>query len=452
MAEPANDDAPRSLTDLLSAAIDAGTLSRAGALLNTLHPAEIGRLLESLPQDQRKLVWGLVAEEQHGEVLLHVNDEVRDSLLRYMDQQALLRAAESMELDDLADFLQDLPAALTDAVLRSMDLQHRQRLEAVLAYPEDCAGGLMNPDVITVPADVSLDVVQRYLRLRGSLPELTDRLIVVDRRDRYQGTLSLATLLTHAPELPVADVLDQGQAAIPADMPAAEVAKRFADHDWVSAPVVDEHGRVLGRITVDDVLDVIRDEAEHSIMGAVGLDEEADMFAPVLRSTRRRAIWLGVNLGTAFLASWVIGLFEDTLQRFVALAVLMPIVASMGGIAGSQTLTLVIRGLALGQVGGGNVRSLLVKEISIGLLNGLIWAVVVGLVAFAWFRDVELGLVIGSAMVLNLFCAALTGVTIPLVLRRFGVDPALAGGMVLTTFTDVVGFLAFLGLATLFLL
>lgn len=321
-----------------------------------------------------------------------------------------------------------------------------------MSYPEDTAGGLMNTDTITVRADVTLDVVLRYLRLRGEIPDLTDNLIVVNRNDRYLGVLRLRDLLTNDPNISVAEALDRELDPVLADTPAAAVAKLFEDRDLISAPVVDEENRLLGRITIDDVVDVIRDEADHSFLSMAGLGEEEDMFAPVMLSSRRRAVWLGINLLTAFLASWVIGLFQGTIQHIVALAVLMPIVASMGGISGTQTLTLVIRGLALGQVRGSNARALLWKEVAIGVLNGVLWAIVVGTVAVAWFHSYKIGLIMGAAMIINLFCAALVGVTIPLGLRWIGIDPALAGGVILTTFTDVIGFLAFLGLATVFLL
>jgi magnesium transporter len=333
-----------------------------------------------------------------------------------------------------------------------MDRQNRQRLEAVLSYPEDTAGGLMNPDMVTVRANVSLDVVLRYLRLRGDIPDLTDSLMVVNRFDKYQGVLPLTTLLTSAPDASVADVMDSSVDGIPASMRDVEVARLFQDRDLVSAAVVDDDNRLLGRITIDDVVDVIREEADHSLMSMAGLDEDDDIFAPVVRSARRRAVWLGINLATAFLASWIIGLFESTLDKVVALAVLMPIVASMGGIAGSQTLTIMIRGLALGQVGSGNARSLMYKEIMVSVMNGLIWSLVVALIAIAWFQKLEIGIIIGCAIIINLICAAVAGFAIPLLLRRIGIDPALAGSVLLTTVTDVVGFMAFLGLGTLYLL
>ncbi|GAB6041149.1 magnesium transporter [Endothiovibrio diazotrophicus] len=433
-------------------ALESGTLLRVRRLLNELHPAETAHLLEALPPAQRELVWELVDPEMDGEILVLVSDEVRAALIRHMDDEELVAATEGLDTDDLADLLQDLPDAVTQEVLRSMDSQNRRRLEAVLSYPEDSAGGLMNTDTITVRPDVPLDVVLRYLRMRGELPALTDSLIVVNRFDVYIGLLPLTVLLTQNPNLTVGEVMDRSLEGINAATEDNDVAALFEHRDLVSAPVVDNEGHLLGRITIDDVVDVIRDEGEHSLLGMAGLDEDEDLFAPVVPSTQRRAVWLGINLCTAFLASWVIGLFEVTLEKVVALAVLMPIVASMGGIAGSQTLTLVIRGLALGQVGGGNTRWLVAKELLVGLLNGLIWAAAVGLVAWWWFKDPDIGLVIACAMIINQLAAALAGVGIPLFLRRVGIDPALAGSVVLTTVTDVVGFMAFLGLGTLILL
>lgn len=436
----------------ISEALASGAAGRVRRLIHNLHPAEIAHLLESLPKGPRFILWELVDPEDRGEILLHVNDEVRSGLIEEMETGDLIAATEGLDTDDLADLLQDLPSTVIDEVLRSLDQQNRHRLEAVLSYPEDTAGGLMNVDTVTVRADVTLDVVLRYLRLRGSMPELTDSLFVVDREDRYLGLLPLTTLLTRDPDLTVAEVMERGVEGIPADTPADQVAKLFEDRDLVSAPVVDENGRLLGRITIDDVVDVIRDEAEHSLMSMAGLDEEDDIFAPVVPSATRRAVWLGINLVTAFLASWVIGLFEGTLQQVVALAVLMPIVASMGGIAGSQTLTIVIRGLALGQIGESNARWLMFKELAVGALNGILWALVVAAIATAWFQDMNIGLVIATALVLNLLAAALAGFSIPMILHRVGIDPALAGSVLLTTVTDVVGFMAFLGLGTLILL
>ena len=369
-----------------------------------------------------------------------------------MDDEEIVAAADGMELDDLADFLTDLPEAIIQQVMHSMDQQHKDRLQAVLAYPEDSAGGLMNPDTVTVRPDVSIEVVLRYLRLSGGVPDKTDALFVVNRNDLYLGTLPLTSLLTADPALAVSEVMESDPVHLLADTPAAQVAMQFSDRDLLSAAVVDEQGQLLGRITIDDVVDVIREQGEHSLMSMAGLDEDEDMFAPVFSSARRRAVWLGVNLATAFLASWVVGLFQATLDQVVVLAILMPIVASMGGIAGSQTLTLMIRGIALGQVEKSNSHWLLNKEIMVGLLNGLAWASIVALAVILWFGDWRIGVVIAAALVINLVVAAISGVGIPLLLRRLGVDPALAGSVVLTTFTDVIGFAAFLGLGSLILL
>lgn len=451
-AKPRPEARPESLRESITSLLDRGTLAHARQALDALHPAELGRLLESLPSAYRALVWPMVPPERRGDVLLHVNDEVRDTLMQDMETREVLRAAEGMDTDDLADFVQDLPETLAGAVRQSLDRQDRHRLETVLSYPEDTAGGLMDTNLVTVRPDVTLDMVLGYLRLRGELPDLTDNLIVVDRDDRYLGLLGLAELVVNEPGRTVEQVYQRRHEPITADQPARDVARRFEDYDLVSAPVVDADGRLLGRITVDDVVDVIREEADRSMLHMAGLGEDEDMFAPVLASARRRAVWLGANLGTAFLAAWVIGRFEATLDQIVALAVLMPVVASMGGIAGTQTLTVMIRGLALGQVDRANRGFLLGKELGVGALNGLLWAVVVGLVAYLWFGSRDIGLIIAAAMVINLLCAALTGVLVPVALRRLNIDPALAGGVVLTTVTDVVGFLAFLGLATAFLL
>jgi magnesium transporter len=337
-------------------------------------------------------------------------------------------------------------------VLRSMDSQDRERLNAVLGFEEDTAGGLMNTDTVSVRPDVTLETVLRYLRMRGEIPDKTDALFVVNRHDRYLGVLPVTRLLIEDPERTVGEVMDTEVDGIPPATPATEVASLFQDRDLLSAPVVSPDGRLLGRITVDDVVDVIRDEADHSVMSMAGLDEDADMFAGVVPSARRRGLWLGVNLATAFLAAWVVGLFETTIQNIVALAVLMPIVASMGGVAATQTLTLIVRGLALGQVERSNARWLLNKEIAVALLNGLAWATVVAIVAMLWFQNWRIAGVIFAAMVVNLVAAALAGVVVPLALKRFGVDPAMAGGVIVTTVTDVVGFASLLGLGTLVLL
>jgi len=437
---------------VLSEALASGRLAPIKRMLDTLTPGEIGSVLEALPPVKRRVVWGLVDPEDDGEVLVLVAEEVRDSLLAEMDNEELISALNSLDIDDLADLVDDLPQQLIEELLRGMDRDHRDRLEQVLSYPEDSAGRLMNTDVVTVRADVSVDVVLRFLRMRGELPEHTDHLFVLNRNGRYMGRVAVTMLLTSQVDRTIAEVVDDSHPAIRATTSVDGVAEEFENHRYVSAPVVDADNRLVGRITVDDVIDLVRDRAQHDLMSMAGLTEESDMFAPIPAASRRRAVWLGINLVTAFFSAWVIGIFEATLEQIVALAVLMPVVASMGGVAGTQTLTLIVRGLALGQVSWDNARDLLLREVAIGLINGVLWSIVVAIVAWLWFGDWRISGVIGAAIVINLLAAAFGGVIIPLVLKRFAIDPALAGGVVLTTVTDVIGFLAFLGLGTIFLL
>jgi magnesium transporter len=448
-----NEAAPHTKSRLqaVRAAIESGRLRPIRRLLLSLPPAEIALLLESLPPAERELAWEAIDPEDEGEVLLHLAEEVRARLIGGMDEEELVAAAGGMEVDDLADLIGDLPETVTQRVLQSLDQHDRARLERVLTYPEDTAGGLMNTDAVTVRPEVTIDVVRRYLRMRGELPDKTDCLFVVNRYGKHLGTLFVTRLLTAEDDLTVGEVMETEPGGITAETSATEVARLFANRDLLSAAVIDGEGKLVGRITVDDVVDVISEQAEHSLMSMAGLDEEEDMFAPVARSARRRAVWLGINLGTAFLVARVVGLFEATIERVVALAVLMPIVASMGGVAGTQTLTLIVRGLALGQVERSNARAVLAKEIAVGVMNGVAWAMVVAAIAILWFDDWRIGGIIGAAMTINLFTAALLGVSIPLLLKRLGIDPALAGGVVLTTFTDCIGFMTLLGLGTLIL-
>jgi magnesium transporter len=436
---------------LLREALEGGTLRQVRSLVRSLHPAETADLLASLPPPERAIVWDLVDDADDGEVLLELNDEVRAGIIDGMEAAELVAATEGMDLDDLADFVADLPEAVTRQVIRSLSDQDKDRLQAVLAYPEDSAGGLMNPDTISVRPDVTLEVVLRYLRMLTDIPDKTDAVFVVDRHGRYLGALYMSRLVSRDPQASVISVMDAAVEPIPCEMPATDVAREFRNRDLVSAPVIDDEGHLIGQITVDDVVDVIDEQAEHVVLSMAGLDEDDDMFAPVVISARRRAVWLGVNLATAFLASAVVAQFEETLSKVVVLAVLMPVVASMGGIAGSQTLTLMIRGLALGRVEDSNARWVLFKECSVGLLNGVAWAVVVGLVTVAFFSTWEVGVIIAAAVTLNLIIAALAGFLIPLIMQRLNIDPALAGSVVLTTVTDVVGFVTFLGLGALFL-
>ena len=452
MAEQYHEDKTARHLDHLSEALDSGTQYQVRHLLKNLSASEIADLLESLPTTKRLAVWEMTDPELEGDVLVEVNDEVRATLIRGTSHNDLVAAVDDLDLDDLADILDDLPNAVIAEVLRSMDRQDRDRLAQVLSYPEDSAGGLMDPDVITIRPDVTLDVVLRYLRARGELPEVFDLLFVIDRQGRYLGSLKLSDLLTQELSNSVGELMDTSARTIPVAMHESQVAMEFEHHDLVSAPVLDDENRLLGRITVDDVVDVIRDEAEHRVLTMAGLDEEDDMFAPVVQSARKRWVWLGVNLITALLAAVVLYAFEPTLDQIVATAVLFPVVMSMGGIAGTQTLTLMVRGMATGQVSSGNTPALLRKELAVGLLNGVVFSIIVAAIAMLWYGDIPLGLVMAAAILLNLLAGALAGALIPGILKRMSIDPALAGGVVLTTVTDVIGILAFIGLATFVLL
>ena len=452
MAEAIRHDKTVRQLRLLSDALDSGRLGPVRRMVNALSAAEIGNLLESLPPAKRSVVWGLVDPADDGEVLVHVGDEVRESLIAEMDQDELVAAVEDLDIDDLADLVEDLPDTVIDEVLKSMDRENRERLEQVLSYDEDTAGRLMNPEVVTVRADTSVDVVLRYLRLRGELPDNTDHLYVVNKRHQLMGWVALQDLVTHESGTPVNQLIDDELESIHVDDSSEEVARRFSDNDWVSAPVVDDGNVLMGRITIDDVVDIIRDQAEHQALSAAGLDEDEDLFSPVSRAFRRRLIWLGVNLLTAFLAASVVGRFEGSIQQLTALAVLMPIIAGMGGNAGTQVLTLMVRGIALGQIASSNIPTLVWKEVRVAVINGLILGAALGLVVLVWFRNPALAGVIAVALTVNFSFAALGGVLVPVTLKRFGFDPALAGGVILTTITDTLGFLTFLGLATLILL
>ena len=436
----------------VSEALEADNTDAIVEILGDINVAEISSLLDSLPTQARDLLWPLIDPFLLGAVLLETGDEVRDNILRELSPKEITTIVETLpDVDDQADIILSLPTEKLVNTLHTLDAQKREKLESVLSYSDDTAGGLMNIDQITVRTDVSLDVVLRYLRIRGEMPDHTDQLFVTDRHDHYLGSLYLRDLLTNDPEVLVKNIMRTDVSAMLAYIPETEVAREFENYDLVSAPIVDEQHKLIGRITIDDVVDVIRDESEHSIMSMAGLADEEDMFAPALVSAKRRGLWLGINLLTAFLAAGVIGFFEDILEQVVALAILITIVPSMGGIAGSQTLTLVIRGIALGQLGSSNYRSLIKKEIFVGILNGLIWALVVASFSIFWFENYRIGAIIGFALLVNLIAGAFAGAVIPILLRQFGIDPAIAGGVVLTTVTDVVGIIAFLGLATLVL-
>jgi len=434
----------------LGTALQSGAFVRVRRMLNALPAATIAHLLESSPHNAREVLWQLVEKDNEGEVLNYLNEDIQADILGKLSPEEVASLTEGLETDDIADILQQLPEKVIQQVLLTMDEQDRNRLEAVLSYQEDTAGGLLNTDTITVRRFHTLDVVLRYLRRHNEIPHMTDKILVVSRDDQLVGTLPLRTLLVSDPNAMVDEVMNTDYQAIPVTMSAKEVAQLFERMDLVSAPVIDEDGKLLGRITIDDVVDVIRDDADHSLMGMAGLDEEDDTFAPVMKTSKRRALWLGINLITAFIAATVISQFSATIDQVVALAVLMTIVASMGGVAGNQTLTLVIRSMALGQIGKTNARWLMNRELKVAFLNGILWAVVAVVVAAIWFSDITLGYIFAGAMIINLMTAALAGAFLPMMLKSLNIDPALAGGVALTTITDVVGFMSFLGLAAIF--
>ena len=429
--------------------IDQDQVQNLGQLLTTLRSHEAANLLESIPPRARRVVWELLEEEVAHQALQHLHEDVLAEILASMDTDSLVAAGDELDTDDFADILRQLPDAIQEQVLASLDAGHRQRVESVLSYPEDTAGGLMDTELIAVEPRHSLELVLRYLRRRGQVPHTTDKLFVVNRTGKYVGILRVSKLLTTHSDACVRDVMETDFPAISAEMKDDELARRFARDDLLSAPVVDKEQRLIGRVTVDDVVDVILEDAEETFMGQAGLEVDQDTFAPILKSTQSRAIWLSINLFTAVLASMVISLFEEAIVKVVALAVLMPIVASMGGVAGTQTLTLVIRAMALNQISRANLGWLLNREIVVAALNGLLLALLVGIGASLVFADALLGVVIFTAMVVNLLIAAVSGTLLPSILRALNVDPAIAGGVVLTTITDVAGFFVFLGLATI---
>jgi len=430
-------------------ALDSGMFVHVKRMLYQTPPCDIALLLESSPPACRKVLWRLTDSEMQGEILDELNEDAKTSILKMMDTESLVAATEGLDTDDLANILRSLPDSIYQEVITQMDTQDRQRLETAMAYPEDTAGSIMDTDTITLRPDVTVDVILRYIRLRGELPEATDTLYVVDKDDRLIGDVPLAMLLTTDPNSVIHTIMDREAETLPANMDTSEIAKLFERHDWISAPVIDDSGKLLGRITIDDVVDIIRENAEHDMMGMAGMDDDEDTFAPVMQSTKRRTLWLGVNLIAALTAASVSNMFEATLEQLATLAILMTIVPSMGGIAGNQTLALVIRGMAVGHINDDNSRWLIGKEAMVGALNGAIWAISIAIIVSLWKGDPSLGLIIGGAMFINMAMGGLAGVVIPLAMKKYNIDPALAGGMALTTVTDVVGLFAFLGMATL---
>ena len=436
----------------LMLSLEASDYDEAKTQIKEVHPAEVARLLEAIQPKDRSILWPDFDILIQGEILKEVNEDVQSQLIGEMTVDDLVKATEKLDSDDLADLVPNLPESAVHSLLLTLDFKHREHLNKILSYPEDSAGGLMNTDFITVRPDVTIRAVIRYLRLLKEMPVDTDQVFVVDRNFNYLGSLLITTILTEEPGQTIQNLINSEHSKpISAETDETEVALLFEERNLISAPVIDEKNQLVGRITIDDVVDVIRDQAEHSVMSMVGLDEDEDVFAPILLSSRRRSVWLGVNLITAFIAVYFIGLFEATLQQKIALAILMPIVASMGGIAGTQTLIIVTRGIATGRVSAANIRLLINKEVAVSLLNGFIWSIVIGLITFYWFSDFLLSFIIALAIIVNLLVAAFSGAFLPLMLTKLKIDPALAGGVILTTITDVIGFVAFLGLAALFI-
>ena len=451
MADVLEQDQTHQRLQEVNTALENGMFVHVRRLLQEMEPEDIAHLLEASPPKERQVLWQLTDPEEQGEILDELSEDVKDGIVSQMEPEKLAAVTEGMESDDVAYVLRSLPDERYQEVLAQMDSTDRHRIEKALAYPEDTAGGMMSTDFITIRGDVTADVVLRYLRMRGELPEATDALYVVDSNETLIGHLSLAALITTQPDIEIKDVMEDADEAIPVDMPDSEIANLFERRNWVSAPVVDQNNLLLGRITIDDVVDLIREEAEHSMMSMAGMDDDEDTFAPVLKSAKSRSIWLGVNVLTALAAASVSNMFENTLQQMATVAVLMTIVPSMGGVAGNQTVALVIRGLAVGHIGDTNTRWLLSKEARVGLINGFIWALIIGAVVVVWKGSFMLGAIMAGAMLANLFIAGVAGVLIPIGLKKLKIDPALAGGMALTTCTDIVGLMVFLGLATIFI-
>ena len=445
-----NQDMPRH--ELVESLVHKQNLAELQNKLDKLHPADVAYILEALPLEERLVIWDLVKAERDGEILLEVSDSVRETLIENMDSHELVAAAEQLDTDEIADLVPDLPQDVVDDVLHSMSVGEREQLRAAMSYQEDSVGALMDFDMVSVRDDVSLEVVLRYLRRMDELPDHTDQVFVVDREDVIKGVLPINRLIVTDPEVLVGAVMNTNFVTLSPEDKAQQAAQSFERYDLVSAPVVDQGNRLVGRVTVDVVVDFIRQRNEAEQLSHAGLLEEEDIFASVWKSAKNRWLWLAVNLGTAFFASRVIGAFEGTIERLVALATLMPIVAGIAGNSGNQTTTLIIRSLALGQVTPDNARRLIGKELAIGLLNGLVWGGVAGVFAYLLYRSVPLGLVMMSAMLLNLVVGALVGMIVPLVMQKMGRDPAIGSSVLLTFTTDSMGFFIFLGLATVFLI
>ena len=419
-------------------------------LLSGMHPSEVAHSIESLPPKERKFLWSLIDTQDEGEIIAELHDEIQQELISEISAEELITILGDLELDEIVDILQVLPDRKTENILSAMSMRDRKRIREALEYPEDSAGGLMNTDIISVRPKHNLEVVMRYLRAQRELPKNTDQIFVVSRENKFLGSLPISTIIVSDPNLNVRELMETETQPLLVDLNDKDVSRLFEQNDWVSAPVIDKQSNLIGRITIDDVVDVIMEDADQNFLGMAGVAE--DTFAPPARAARSRILWLSINLLTAFIASMTISLFQATIDQIVYLAILMPIVASMGGVAGTQTLTIMIRGLTLQQINHSNLQWLYKREIAVSIVNGILLSILVGGITYFWFKDIIIATLICVAMVVNLVCSAIAGIFIPIILRKFNQDPAIAGSVVVTTVTDVIGFFSFLGLATIFLI
>ena len=449
--ENSNDNSVDEKHALIKNLVSKKNISSLESLLDDLHPADIADILESLPVQKRLVLWDLVKSENEGDILIEVSDSVRQTLIADMDSTELLAAAEQLETDEIADIAPDLPEEVLKDLLENLDIQNRERLQSGLSYPEDSVGSLMEFEITTIREDLTLEVVLNYLRKIKKLPNHTDKLFVVDKDGLILGVLPLERIIVNAPTTIVKNIMAKEVVLFKPEDLADEASNAFERYDLVTAPVVDENKKLVGRLTVEAVMDFIRQESDNEKFSMAGLREEEDIFSSIWKSVQNRWAWLAINLLTAFIASRVIGIFEGSIEKVVALAALMPIIASIGGNSGNQTTAMIVRALAIGQLTQSSIRSLLYKEISVALLNGLIWGSIVGLFAFYLYNNADLGFVMASAMVLNLILAAIMGVLMPLLMHRLGKDPAVGSSVLITAMTDSGGFFIFLGLATLVL-
>ena len=418
-------------------------------ILSGMHPSEVAHSIESLPPKERKFLWSLIDTQNEGEIIAELHDEIQQELISEILPEELITIIRDLELDEIVDILQNLPDQKTENILSSMSQRDRQRIQEALVYPEDSAGGLMNTDVISVRPKHNLEVVMRYLRAQRELPKNTDQIFVVSRENKYLGSLPISSIVVSEPSLNVRELMETNTQPLEAHLNDKDVSRLFEQNDWLSAAVVDDKSRLIGRVTIDDVVDVIKEDADQNFLGMAGVAE--DTFAAPARAARSRIFWLSINLLTAFVASMTISLFQATIDQIVYLAILMPIVASMGGVAGTQTLTIMIRGLTLQQINQSNLKWLYKREVAVSIVNGILLSAIVGVITYLWFDDMIIAALICAAMITNLICSAIAGIFIPVILRKFNQDPAIAGSVVVTTVTDVIGFFSFLGLASLFL-